>query len=353
MSASWTVARAPSAIPKASPCSGSIRPATSGRRAGAGHARVAVAVDVVVDRPGAAGGQVAAEHRPEDRRERRARGVGDEHRRDRGQQQQRDDPRLGQRDVVAEHARADGGRRGGQRRGRRSASRQRPVLVALSISSGRRPPACRSRRPGASARRRRRPAPRQRGGRVDDGGPESRRQRQVGDDQRRVLAGPDVERAEQDLADEEQRERREGAVGTRRRRSATAAIATTAIAVRYMNSRWVSWMSASRPYCERHELVEAGRELLAAGRGGRRAPAGPAFPRPRCRPRSRRRRSSPSRSTVADRRGRAAARVSRPPGGAALGGPCDPAEPDQEAEQEHRQPQVGGDEGRRAGRARR
>ena len=51
------------------PWNGSMRPADERPRAGARHARVAVAVDVVVDRPGAAGGEVAAEQRPEDGRE--------------------------------------------------------------------------------------------------------------------------------------------------------------------------------------------------------------------------------------------------------------------------------------------
>ncbi len=87
--------------------------------AGAHHARVAVAFDVVVDRPGAARGQVAAEHRPEQGRDRREAAIGDDHRRHRGQQEQRDDPRLGEHDVVAhdrpERALAGEGDRGGCR----------------------------------------------------------------------------------------------------------------------------------------------------------------------------------------------------------------------------------------------
>ncbi len=69
-----------------------------------GHAGVALPLDVVVDRSGAAGGQVSAEAGPEDGGERRATGVGDEHRRDAGEQQQGDDPRLGEGDVVVRDA---------------------------------------------------------------------------------------------------------------------------------------------------------------------------------------------------------------------------------------------------------
>ena len=69
------------------------------------HARVDVALDVVVDRAGAAGGQVAADQRREQHAERR-RGVGDEHGRRGGHQQQRDDARLRERDVVGRPARA-------------------------------------------------------------------------------------------------------------------------------------------------------------------------------------------------------------------------------------------------------
>ena len=82
---------------------GRLDPARDQRpSAGAGHARVALAVDVVVDRPGAAGREVAAEHRPEQGRELGEAALGDDHRRHRGQQQERDDPRLGQGDVVAD-----------------------------------------------------------------------------------------------------------------------------------------------------------------------------------------------------------------------------------------------------------
>jgi hypothetical protein len=56
--------------------------------AGAVHARVPLALDVVVDRPGAAGGQIAPDAGPEDGGERRAARVGDEHRRDAGEQEQ-------------------------------------------------------------------------------------------------------------------------------------------------------------------------------------------------------------------------------------------------------------------------
>ena len=70
--------------------------------AGPRHARVAVAVDEVVDRPGAARREVAAQHGPEDGGEARPGRVGDEHRRHRRDQQQDDDPGLGQREVVAQ-----------------------------------------------------------------------------------------------------------------------------------------------------------------------------------------------------------------------------------------------------------
>ena len=62
---------------------------------------VDLAVEVVVDRPGAAGGEVAAQAGPEHRRQRQARRARDDHRSHRRPEQQRDDPRLGQRDVVA------------------------------------------------------------------------------------------------------------------------------------------------------------------------------------------------------------------------------------------------------------
>jgi hypothetical protein len=87
-----------------------------GSRLGTGHPRVALAIQVVVDGTGAAGGEVAAEHRPEHGGEREAVGIGDDHRRDRRDQQQRDDPRLGQGDVVpdvCEQRRGGGAATGG------------------------------------------------------------------------------------------------------------------------------------------------------------------------------------------------------------------------------------------------
>ena len=88
--------------------------AGQGSPLGSGHARIGLALDVVVDRPGSAGGQVAAEASPEDGGERRASRVGDEHRRHAGEQEQGDDPRLGQRDVVVRHP--DRGAHGAQSR---------------------------------------------------------------------------------------------------------------------------------------------------------------------------------------------------------------------------------------------
>ena len=71
---------------------------------GALHQRVDVAVDVHVDGVGAAGGQRAADQR--DQRSAPSDGqppLGEHHRRHGRDQQQLDDPRLGQRDVGAEH----------------------------------------------------------------------------------------------------------------------------------------------------------------------------------------------------------------------------------------------------------
>ena len=72
--------------------------------AGAAHDRVDVAVEVAVERVGAAGGERAAEHRDQRDRPRRQAAGGQHHRRQRGDEQQLDDARLGQRDVGGDPA---------------------------------------------------------------------------------------------------------------------------------------------------------------------------------------------------------------------------------------------------------
>ena len=97
---------------------------------GPGHQQVDVAIEVAVDRVGAARGERPAEHRPEDERapagpvdaaRAGARQVArrEDHRRDRRDEQQLDDPRLGQRDVGADRV-----------AGRPGAARSRPASVA-------------------------------------------------------------------------------------------------------------------------------------------------------------------------------------------------------------------------------
>jgi hypothetical protein len=67
------------------------------------HERVDVAVDVAVDRVRTARGQRAADQRDQDELEGRQTALGEQHGRDRGDQEQFDDARLGQRDQGAEH----------------------------------------------------------------------------------------------------------------------------------------------------------------------------------------------------------------------------------------------------------
>jgi len=69
----------------------------------AGHPGIDLAIEVVVDRSGAACRQVAPDHRPDHDCERRPGRIGDQHRGHRCDQQQRDDARLGERQVVARH----------------------------------------------------------------------------------------------------------------------------------------------------------------------------------------------------------------------------------------------------------
>ena len=83
-----------------------IRPAGIGRSLVRDHPGVDVPVEPHVDRVGPARHQVAADHHPEHQDRRREPRRGDEHRRDGGHQQQRDDPGLGEGDEVGEPARA-------------------------------------------------------------------------------------------------------------------------------------------------------------------------------------------------------------------------------------------------------
>jgi hypothetical protein len=78
-----------------------------GPTAGAVHARVSLALEVVVDRAGAASRQVATEHGPENDGQPRPGWIGDKHRRHGRHEEQTDDPRLGERQVVASDT--DGG----------------------------------------------------------------------------------------------------------------------------------------------------------------------------------------------------------------------------------------------------
>ena len=78
---------------------GSIEPGDERPVLGALHERVDVAVDVHVDGVGAAGGQRAADDGGDHQPDRRAAPLGHDHRRHRRDQQQLDDPRLGERHV--------------------------------------------------------------------------------------------------------------------------------------------------------------------------------------------------------------------------------------------------------------
>ena len=99
------------------------------------HLRVDVAVVPVVDRPGAAGGQVAADAGGDDQPDRRV--PGDEHRRHRGQQQQRLDLRLGQREQVGDQLPEPRGAAGSAMA--REASMAKRAYRRLWPSPGRRP----------------------------------------------------------------------------------------------------------------------------------------------------------------------------------------------------------------------
>src|SRR6185312_9318789 len=84
---------------------GPRRDRVPGQRAGhrAPHHRVDVPVEVAVQRVGAAGGQRAADHGRQHGGQRRQPAGGQDHRRQRRDQQQLDDARLGQRHVRAQH----------------------------------------------------------------------------------------------------------------------------------------------------------------------------------------------------------------------------------------------------------
>jgi hypothetical protein len=72
---------------------------------GAAHPAVDVTVDELVDDVRATRRQVTADGGPEHEHERRHSALGDEHRQRRGDQKKRDDPRLGEPDVIADRAR--------------------------------------------------------------------------------------------------------------------------------------------------------------------------------------------------------------------------------------------------------
>ena len=233
------------------PCSGLDPPRDQRTAAGPRHARVAVALQVVVDRPGAARGQVAAERSSRGSSpERGPGGIGHEHRRHRGDQEQRDDPRLGQRQVVAQHLRPRAP--GGQRRGYRlrqlagvgRALHRRQAVAAWVLGWPRRPRGSAGRRRArrAARPRRRRPSPRAAspasGGRrsAPDACRATRSSRRAGSAGRAVPG-----RAGREGIAPERRDHAPGAGAP------PPSSPATAIAVRYMNSLWVSWMSTSRP----------------------------------------------------------------------------------------------------------
>ena len=130
--ASRTKAATSSPMAKVSAAVGVDRPGDQRAPAGALHHRVDVPVDVHVDGVGAAGGQRAPGQRPEHEPARGQAPLGDDHRRHRRDQEQLDDPGLGEGHVGLQRAsrrvgpwrprRPNGARRrGGHRRARRTA----------------------------------------------------------------------------------------------------------------------------------------------------------------------------------------------------------------------------------------
>jgi hypothetical protein len=108
---------------------------------GASHQPVEVAIEHVVERARSAAGERQPGHRDPEGRERRHAAGADEHPGRAGQQEQRHDPRLGQRDVVAPGRRGDGLAAEGpgcsnERRGEREA-RQRQVRRPRGHERGR------------------------------------------------------------------------------------------------------------------------------------------------------------------------------------------------------------------------
>ena len=93
---------AESRIPNSSACSGVTRPDATGRFFGAAaHQRVDVAVEHVVESRRAAACEREPEHRHGEQAERRNTLRADEHPCGSGEEKQRHDPRLRQREVVA------------------------------------------------------------------------------------------------------------------------------------------------------------------------------------------------------------------------------------------------------------
>ena len=174
--------------------------------------------------------------------------------------------------------------------------------------------------------------------------PEQRTDGEVRDDQAGVLAEPNVERPEQDLAGEQHGSEREGRRSATPRAASkrTAISARTAIAARYMNA---GGSGGCRPAArtEGHEAVRGRSGTPRRRPGGRRSPTRSRRPPPRCRRRSRRRRSSRGPARRRDQRGAQAARPSTARRTSA--GRGDAAQADQQPEQEHRQAEVGRDQG--------
>ena len=151
---------------------------------GPGHQHVDVAVEVAVDRVRAAGGERPADHRPERRAAapvRRSRIAGhvarrEDHRRHRRDQQQLDDPGLGQRDVGADRV---------------AARRAAPVAVASSPAGRRRRP------PGLVATRATRAVVVAGDGEAGQQRPDDRAEREVERLRPLVEPGQDLEPADQ------------------------------------------------------------------------------------------------------------------------------------------------------------
>ena len=221
------------------------------------HARVDVALDVVVDRARAAGGEVSADHRREQDHAEPGQESATNIVASGRHEQQRDHARLGQRDVVADAARA-------RRRAARSARARRGVRRRRLPSGGRRldAPAV-VRRRGATcgtasvaqsrtARATPTAARRRSGGRRS-----AMRARRPTRSRRR--AAPGSASRPRSAAKPRQRGGRVG-VEAPALRTARANSASSTVTATYMNARWVRWMSSAVLRAERQELAAAGRE---------------------------------------------------------------------------------------------